>query len=60
VQAWLVGSNPELDDAVPITLLREGNPERIATIVYQLDYDGTHFQSRHGTIFVIGLFEPSN
>jgi hypothetical protein len=27
VQAWLVGLNPELDDAVPITLLREGNPE---------------------------------
>jgi hypothetical protein len=27
VQAWLVGLNPELDDAVPITLLREGSPE---------------------------------
>ncbi len=27
VQAWLVGLNPELDDAVPITLLREGSVE---------------------------------
>ncbi len=27
VQAWFVGLNPELDDAVPITLLREGNIE---------------------------------
>jgi hypothetical protein len=27
VQAWLTGLNPELDDAVPITLLREGNIE---------------------------------
>jgi hypothetical protein len=25
VQAWFVGLNPELNDAVPITLLREGN-----------------------------------
>jgi hypothetical protein len=25
VQAWFVGLNPELDDAVPITLLREGD-----------------------------------
>ena len=25
VQAWFVGLNPELSDAVPITLLREGN-----------------------------------
>ncbi len=27
VQAWFVGLNPELDDAVPITLLREGKIE---------------------------------
>lgn len=27
VQAWFVGLNPELNDAVPITLLREGNIE---------------------------------
>ncbi|MGC2657585.1 MAG: DUF2384 domain-containing protein [Bryobacteraceae bacterium] len=27
VQAWFVGLNPELDDAVPISLLREGNIE---------------------------------
>lgn len=27
VQAWFVGLNPELNDAVPITLLREGNLE---------------------------------
>lgn len=25
VQAWLIGLNPELDDAVPINLLREGD-----------------------------------
>jgi hypothetical protein len=25
VQAWFIGLNPELDDAVPITLLREGD-----------------------------------
>lgn len=28
VQAWLTGLNPELDDAVPITLLREGDLEQ--------------------------------
>ena len=27
VQAWLIGLNPELDDRVPITLLREENIE---------------------------------
>ncbi|MBZ5647952.1 MAG: DUF2384 domain-containing protein [Acidobacteriia bacterium] len=27
VQAWLTGLNPELDDRVPIRLLREGDPE---------------------------------
>ena len=27
VQAWFLGLNPELDDAVPLTLLREGNVE---------------------------------
>jgi hypothetical protein len=27
VQAWLIGLNPELDDAVPISLLREGDIE---------------------------------
>jgi hypothetical protein len=27
VQAWLTGLNPELDDEVPITLLREGDIE---------------------------------
>jgi len=27
VQAWFIGLNPELDDAVPINLLREGNLE---------------------------------
>ena len=28
VQAWLTGLNPELDDAVPVTLLREGDLEQ--------------------------------
>lgn len=28
VQAWLIGLNPELDDAVPINLLREGDIEK--------------------------------
>lgn len=28
VQAWLMGLNPELDDAVPIKLLREGDIEQ--------------------------------
>lgn len=27
VQAWLIGLNPELNDQVPIRLLREGDPE---------------------------------
>ena len=27
VQAWLIGLNPELDDAVPVQLLREGSLE---------------------------------
>jgi hypothetical protein len=27
VQAWFIGLNPELDDAVPITLLRDGDVE---------------------------------
>lgn len=27
VAAWLQGLNPELDDRVPIVLLREGNPD---------------------------------
>jgi len=25
IQAWLIGLNPELDDAVPIDLLRSGD-----------------------------------
>ena len=29
VQAWLVGLNPELDDRVPIRLLREGDLEKV-------------------------------
>lgn len=28
VQAWLTGLNPELDDAVPVKLLREGDVEQ--------------------------------
>jgi hypothetical protein len=28
VQAWLIGLNPELDDEVPIKLLREGDIEK--------------------------------
>jgi hypothetical protein len=27
IQAWLLGLNPELDDAVPVSLLREGDIE---------------------------------
>jgi len=27
IQAWLLGLNPELDDAVPISLLRDGDME---------------------------------
>jgi len=29
IQAWLTGLNPELNDCVPIRLLREGNLEKI-------------------------------
>ena len=28
VQAWFMGLNPELDDAVPMTVLREGDLQR--------------------------------
>ena len=28
VQAWFIGLNPELDDAIPLQLLREGNLEK--------------------------------
>lgn len=33
VQAWLVGTNPELGDRVPIRLLREADPHSIAAEV---------------------------
>ena len=29
VQAWFTGLNPELNDRVPVRLLREGNLERV-------------------------------
>jgi len=29
VQAWLTGLNPELDDRVPLRLLREGDLEKV-------------------------------
>jgi len=29
VQAWLIGLNPELNDRVPIRLLREGDLEKV-------------------------------
>lgn len=29
VQSWLTGINPELDDRVPIRMLREGNPDEV-------------------------------
>jgi hypothetical protein len=29
VQSWLAGLNPELDDRVPLTLLREGDIEKV-------------------------------
>jgi hypothetical protein len=31
VQAWLTGLNPELDNRVPIRLLREGDLEKVGT-----------------------------
>jgi hypothetical protein len=30
VQAWLTGLNPELNDRVPVRLLREGDLEKVA------------------------------
>ena len=29
-QAWLMGINPELDDRVPLRLVREGNLDQVA------------------------------
>ena len=30
-QAWLIGINPELDDRVPLRLLREGNLDQVSS-----------------------------
>jgi hypothetical protein len=30
VQAWLTGLNPELDDRVPVRMLRDGDLEKVA------------------------------
>ena len=33
VQAWMTGSNPELNDKAPLHLLRDGEPEDVAPAV---------------------------
>jgi hypothetical protein len=49
VQAWLIGLNPELNDAVPITLLREGHIEN----------DGKRVLNAARAFVVGGLFPAS-